>query len=139
MKQQGVDQRAGLIPRRWMDNQSGRFVDDRQRLVLIQNVQRNVLRQGFRFPDLWKDGDDLLKAESWRKENYPLLHQNSLIIWRKRAVPDLPREGRPISQSRALEELYREREPLYRRFADVVIEETETVEEAVEKILEVLK
>ena len=74
-----------------------------------------------------------------REENYPLLHQNSLIIWRKRAVPDLPREGRPISQSRALEELYREREPLYRRFADVVIEETETVEEAVEKILEVLK
>jgi shikimate dehydrogenase len=74
-----------------------------------------------------------------REENYPLLHQNSLIIWRKRAVPDLPREGRPISQSRTLEELYREREPLYRRFADVVIEETETVEEAVEKILEVLK
>lgn len=74
-----------------------------------------------------------------REENYPLLHQNGLIIWRKRAVSDLSKTGRPISQCRDLKDLYREREPLYRRFADVVIEETETVEEAVERILEVLE
>lgn len=74
-----------------------------------------------------------------REENYPLLHQNGVIIWRKRSLSSLPKEGRPISQSRDLAELYREREPLYRRFSDVVIEETETAEEAVEKILEVLK
>ncbi len=74
-----------------------------------------------------------------RSENYPLLHQNGVIIWRKREFSQLPCEGRPISQSRDLAELFQEREPLYRRFADVVIEETDTVEEAVERILEALE
>ena len=73
-----------------------------------------------------------------REENYPLLHQNGVIFWRKRAVELLSREGRPISLSRDLEELCAQREPLYARFADYVIEETETLEEAAEKILEVL-
>ncbi len=73
-----------------------------------------------------------------RPENYPLLHQNGVIIWRKRDISLLSRKGRPISQSRDLGELYAERAPLYARFADHVIEETETVEEAAEKILEVL-
>lgn len=73
-----------------------------------------------------------------RPENYPLLRQNSVIIWRKRAVEKLSRKGRPISQSRDLTELYRERAPLYARFADHVIEETDTVDEAVEQMLEVL-
>ena len=74
-----------------------------------------------------------------RAENYPLLHQNGVIVWRQRAVEKLAKKGRPISLSRDLGELYREREPLYKRFADYIIEETDTVEEAVERILEVLK
>ncbi len=74
-----------------------------------------------------------------REENYPLLHQNGLIVWRKRDIRLLSKKGRPISQSRDLEELYAERAPLYARFADLVIEETETVEEAAEKILEALQ
>ncbi|MBR5095379.1 MAG: chorismate mutase [Oscillospiraceae bacterium] len=73
-----------------------------------------------------------------REENYDLLHQNGRIVWRQRAVEKLARSGRPISLSRDLYEIYAEREPLYRRFADHIIEETDTVEEAVEKILEVL-
>jgi shikimate dehydrogenase len=73
-----------------------------------------------------------------RAENYPLLHQNGVIVWRQRAVEKLAKKGRPISLSRDLGELYAEREPLYDRFADFVIEETETVQEAAEKILEVL-
>lgn len=73
-----------------------------------------------------------------REENYPLLHQNGVILWRKRDISLLSKKGRPISLSRDLGELYAEREPLYARFADFVIEETETVEEAAEKILEVL-
>ena len=73
-----------------------------------------------------------------REENYELLHQNGVIVWRERAIGLLAKKGRPISLSRDLHELYREREPLYRRFADHIIEETDTVEEAVEKILEVL-
>lgn len=74
-----------------------------------------------------------------REENYALLHQNGRILWLQRDLAKLPKEGRPLSQSRDLRELYREREPLYRRFADLVIEETGCVEETVEKILEVLK
>ena len=73
-----------------------------------------------------------------REENYPLLHQNGVILWRKRDISLLSRKGRPISLSRDLGELYVERAPLYERFADHIIEETDTVEEAVEKILEVL-
>ncbi len=73
-----------------------------------------------------------------REENYPLLHQNGVILWRKRALEKLSRAGRPISQSRDLGELYAERAPLYARFADAVIEETDTVDEAVDMILEVL-
>lgn len=73
-----------------------------------------------------------------REENYPLLHQNGRIIWRKRALALLSKTGRPLSQSRDLGELYAERAPLYARFADFVIEETDTLEEAAEKILEVL-
>ena len=73
-----------------------------------------------------------------RAENYPLLHQNGVIVWRKRDISLLSKKGRPISQSRDLGELYAERAPLYESFADEIIEETDTVAEAVEKILEVL-
>ncbi len=73
-----------------------------------------------------------------REENYDLLHQNGVIVWRQRDPAKLSRKGRPISLSRDLNELYQERKPLYERFADLIIEETDTVEEAAEKILEVL-
>ena len=73
-----------------------------------------------------------------REENYPLLHQNGVIIWRKRDLSLLSKKGRPISLSRDLGELYAERAPLYKRFADHIIDETDTVNDAVEKILEVL-
>lgn len=74
-----------------------------------------------------------------REENYDLLHQNGIIVWRKRDISKLAKKGRPISLSRDLNELYAERKPMYERFADVVIEETDTVDEAVERILEALK
>ena len=74
-----------------------------------------------------------------REENYDLLHQNGIIIWRKRDISLLAKKGRPISMSRDLNELYGERKPLYERFADIVIESTDTIESAVEAILEALK
>lgn len=73
-----------------------------------------------------------------REENYDLLHQNGVIVWRQRDVSKLSRKGRPISLSRDLGELYKERAPLYERFADLVIEETDTVEKAADRIMEVL-
>ena len=73
-----------------------------------------------------------------REENYPLLHQNGRIIRIHRDLTELPTEGRPISQSTALTELFTKRDPLYTRFADACVENTGTVEQVVEKIMEVL-
>ena len=71
-----------------------------------------------------------------RQENYPLLHQNGRILWLKREIGLLPTQGRPISQTRDLNELYQARRPLYEAFADEIIDNTGTVAEAAEKILE---
>lgn len=70
-----------------------------------------------------------------RKENYPLLHQNGQIFWLKRDISQLPTNGRPISQSTDLGMLYEIRRPLYEAFADHVIDNNGTVQEAAEKIL----
>lgn len=73
-----------------------------------------------------------------RPENYELLHQNGTLVWLRRDLSALPVDGRPISQSRALSELYREREPLYRRFADICVENDDTEAVVAEKIKELL-
>ncbi len=73
-----------------------------------------------------------------REENYPLLHQNGRIVRIHRPLEELPTQGRPVSQSTDLKELFKKRDPLYTRFADHRVENTGTVEQAVEKILEVL-
>ena len=73
-----------------------------------------------------------------RSENEPLLRQNGRIVWLERDLRTLDRRGRPLSLSRDLEELYRERSPLYRRFADVRIENNGPPEWAAARILEAL-
>jgi shikimate dehydrogenase len=57
-----------------------------------------------------------------RPENYPLLHQNGVIVWLRRNLSLLPRAGRPVSQAGDLGELYRSRQPLYERFADLAVD-----------------
>ena len=74
-----------------------------------------------------------------REENYPHLHQNGLIVWVKRPLAELPTNGRPLSQSCGVQELYERRAALYERFADVSIEVCDTVENAVEAIMEAIK
>lgn len=73
-----------------------------------------------------------------RAENYPLLHQNSVIVWLRRDAARLPTGGRPLSQSADLPAMYAARAPLYARFSDCVADNNGTPEQAVEKILEVL-
>lgn len=53
-----------------------------------------------------------------RKENYPLLHQNSRIVWLRRDISKLSTQERPLSQSGSLEKMYEVRKPLYEAFAD---------------------
>ena len=73
-----------------------------------------------------------------RAENYPLLHQNGTIFWIQRDTALLPKDGRPISLRSDLNELYEKRRPQYEAFADYVIDNNGSLEETVEKILEVL-
>ena len=70
--------------------------------------------------------------------NHSNLHQNGRIFWLKRQISQLPTDGRPLSQKGNLEEMYRIRKPLYESFADVIIE-SETVEQAVQQIMEAIQ
>ena len=73
-----------------------------------------------------------------REENYPLLHQNGVILWIRRDLARLPKEGRPLSEAGDLEEMARQREPLYRRFADFEINNDASPEDALRQIMEAL-
>ena len=74
-----------------------------------------------------------------REENYPLLHQNAVIVRLERSLDKLPREGRPISLSTEPDELYARRRPLYERFADFTVDNDGAPEETVEAILNILR
>lgn len=71
-------------------------------------------------------------------ENYPLLHQNGVIIWLKRSISQLPTDGRPISQSTDLELLYNKRKPMYESFADLVIDNDGSPQKTVDAIISAL-
>ena len=73
-----------------------------------------------------------------REDNYPLLHQNGVIVRITRPVELLAREGRPLSLHADLNEMFLKRDPLYSRFADLTVENTGTPEETAQKILEAL-
>jgi shikimate dehydrogenase len=68
-------------------------------------------------------------------QNEHLLRQNGTVYWIQRDISSLPTDGRPLSQSVRLEEMYRIRKPLYAHFADCIISNNRTVEEAVNLIL----
>jgi shikimate dehydrogenase len=74
-----------------------------------------------------------------REENYDHLHQNGVIFWIRRDIERLPKDGRPISQRSDLKELYEKRKPRYQRFADYVVDNNGTVEETVNRILNILE
>ena len=73
-----------------------------------------------------------------REENYPLLHQNGIIIRIDRDVNSLAREGRPLSIGADLSKMFEARDRLYARFADLTVDNNGSHEETVSRILEVL-
>ena len=73
-----------------------------------------------------------------REENYPLLHQNGVIVRLQRRLDRLPREGRPLSLQSDIGELYERRRPFYERFADLSISNDGTPEETVRAIMDKL-
>ena len=73
-----------------------------------------------------------------REENYPLLHQNGVIVRLTRELSKLPREGRPLSLNADLNRMAEIRGPMYERFADFSVSNDGSPEETVKTILEVL-
>ncbi len=74
-----------------------------------------------------------------RAENYPLLHQNGVIIRIKRDLSKLARDGRPLSVNADLAAMLAVRDPLYSRFADITVDNNGSVAETVDKIMEFIK
>ena len=74
-----------------------------------------------------------------QKRNYPILHQNGYLVWLERDWSKLPTDGRPLSQANDLGKMYAARKPLYEAFADIRVENTDTPEETVQKILDALE
>ncbi len=70
-----------------------------------------------------------------RMHNYPLLHQNGIIVWLKRDLYQLPTDGRPLSQTGKLQEMYRIRKPLYEVFSDFAVDNSGIPKDTVSLIL----
>ena len=68
-----------------------------------------------------------------QEQNYALLHQNGRIFWLQRDLDKLATKGRPLSVD--LEGLYQLRQKLYEDFADCVIRNIGTAQEATAGIL----
>lgn len=73
-----------------------------------------------------------------RERNLPLMHQNGRVLFLDIAPDDLPTDGRPLSQAKSPAVLYAERLPLYRAAADEIIPITRSIDENMQKIMEVL-
>lgn len=70
-----------------------------------------------------------------RSRNYPLLHQNGMIVWLQRDLSQLPTDGRPLSQANRLEEMYALRRPMYEAFGDIRVSNAGCPEDTVNEIL----
>lgn len=70
-----------------------------------------------------------------RSRNYPLLHQNGMIVWLQRDLSQLPTDGRPLSQANRLEEMYAVRKPMYEAFGDIRVSNAGCPEDTVNEIL----
>lgn len=72
-------------------------------------------------------------------DNMRLLNENGIVVWIRRDLNKLyPTNNRPLASNEdALVQLYNERKGLYEMYSDVIVDNDGTLEEAVEKILEV--
>jgi len=64
-----------------------------------------------------------------REDNLDLLRQNGTVIWLRRPIAMLETSGRPLSGD--LNELYKKRKSLYRKYCDFTVENTQTIQEAI--------
>ena len=72
-----------------------------------------------------------------REDTMRALSQNAVVIFIERPLSALPTEGRPLSAGPgALERLWAAREPLYRRWADMTVENLTSIDGAVKAVRE---
>jgi shikimate dehydrogenase len=69
-----------------------------------------------------------------KDRNYPLLHQNGVIVFLERALDKLATNGRPLSQDRDISKLYADRIDSYVRFSDIRVSSTEIKEKTADRI-----
>ena len=73
-----------------------------------------------------------------REENYPLLHQNSVIVMLNRKLEELSHKDRPITARDGEYKLAETRMPLYRAWSDLIIDSRESAESTARAITEIL-
>ena len=74
-----------------------------------------------------------------RERNRLNLRQNGVVVYVKRALEALSDEGRPLSQGGRIRALYERRAPLYKKAADIVVENDGSIADAVNTIDEEVK
>lgn len=102
----------------------------------FRNMESQVLH------DLGKQSGQIIATGGGcvtRPENYQNLHRNGRIFWLRRDTSLLPTAGRPLSHPGKLEEMLAVRAPLYRRFADCIVDNDQSPQHTVERILEEYK
>lgn len=72
------------------------------------------------------------------KKNRSTLKMNAFVVWIQRDINELATEGRPLSEIIGTHELYRYREPLYIESCDYTILNSGTIEEAADRIYEII-
>jgi shikimate dehydrogenase len=98
----------------------------------FRDIESSVLR------DLGKESGLVIATGGGcvtRSCNYPSLHQNGTIYWLERDIASLPTDGRPLSHKDTLRQMYQIRQPLYAAFADHTIENHDSIENTVMRIL----
>lgn len=78
-----------------------------------------------------------------RKENMEILKKSGIVIFLDRKTEDIMKENhehRPLLQNpENIQKLYSERIDLYRKYADVIVENKGTLEEVTDRVEEILK
>lgn len=71
--------------------------------------------------------------------NYPLLHQNGIIVRLNRCLELLSTHDRPLSQSVKLQDMFVQRNPLYKSFADYSVDNNGSLDNTVKQIISFLE
>ena len=73
-----------------------------------------------------------------RAENYPLIHQNGIIVMLDRPVNELSKKNRPITMRDGIEALAQQRMPIYREWADLIVTSCDCAENTAKAVRDAL-